>query len=121
MPTASFKRGDFSGLVNGAGQRIPVYDPATTAPDGTGGFVRQPFAGNILPASRFSQVAKNILRFLPDPNSPGNVNNFIGVAASPQNRNSLTFKVDQRITASHLKKTTDHRYARCSLPGSFSP
>ncbi|MGB6858320.1 MAG: carboxypeptidase regulatory-like domain-containing protein [Terracidiphilus sp.] len=29
-----------------------VYDPLTTQPDGHGGYIRQPFAGNIIPAGR---------------------------------------------------------------------
>jgi hypothetical protein len=98
VPTAAFKRGDFSGLVNAAGNQIPIYDPATTVPDGQGAFRRTQFPGNMIPAARFSQVAKNILPYLPDPNNPGIVNNFIGAAPSPQNRDSLTLKLDQRIT-----------------------
>jgi hypothetical protein len=98
VPTAAFKQGDFSGLVNGAGQQIPIYDPQSTVCDTSGNCTRTPFVGNLIPSTRFSQVAKNILPYLPDPNSSGIVNNFIGVAPSPQNRNSLTFKIDQRIT-----------------------
>jgi len=99
IPTKAFKQGDFSGLVNAAGQQIPIYDPATTAPDGAGGFTRTQFRGNVIPQARFSTVIKNILPYLPDPNVPGtDINNFIGVGPSPQSRNAITFKVDHHIT-----------------------
>ena len=42
---------------------IPIFDPATTGPDGA----RMPFPGNIIPANRFSAVAKNVLPLIPDP------------------------------------------------------
>ena len=54
VPTSEFLRGDFSGLVDAQGRQIPIYDPRTTRPDGRGGFVRDPFPGNIIPADRIS-------------------------------------------------------------------
>ena len=64
------------------GQR--VFDPLTAVPcrstvnpagpvcsDAQGLFVRQPFAGNVLPASRISPIAREILKFYPNPNALG--------------------------------------------------
>ena len=49
VPTAQEKTGDFSDFVDGStGALIPIYDPATIRSD------RQPFPGNIIPASRIS-------------------------------------------------------------------
>lgn len=76
VPTEAFKRGDFSGLVDARGQQIVIYDPATTRPDGRGGFVRDPFPGNIIPADRISPAAREILNYLPTPDLPGIANNF---------------------------------------------
>ncbi len=76
VPTEAFKRGDFSGLVNAQGQQIPIYDPATTRPDGNGGYVRDQFPGNIIPADRISPAARQILQYLPTPDLPGISNNF---------------------------------------------
>ncbi|MFN7919691.1 MAG: carboxypeptidase regulatory-like domain-containing protein [Bryobacteraceae bacterium] len=64
VPTAAMREGDFSGLP-------ALFDPATTA-----GTVRQPFAGNRIPTSRFDSVARNIVSYYPLPNAPG-VNNFV--------------------------------------------
>lgn len=76
VPTEAFKNGDFSGLVNAQGQRIIIYDPATTRPDGAGGFVRDPFPGNIIPADRISPAARALLQYMPTPDLPGISNNF---------------------------------------------
>jgi hypothetical protein len=102
VPTEAFKRGDFSGLVNAQGQQIPIFDPLTTRPDGNGNFVRDQFPGNIIPANRISQGAREIIGFLPTPDLPGNINNF-------RNRSSPTWpyydiytpiaKVDHNLNA----------------------
>jgi hypothetical protein len=102
VPTQAFKAGDFSGLVDSQGRQIPIFDPLTTRPDGSGGFVRDQFSGNQIPANRISQGAKEILGFLPTPDLAGNINNF-------RNRSSPTWpyydiytpiaKVDHNLTA----------------------
>lgn len=76
VPTDAMKRGDFSELRDAAGRPIIIYDPATTRPDGNGGFVRDPFPGNIIPPERISPAARAILQYLPSPDLPGIANNF---------------------------------------------
>ncbi len=63
LPTEAFRNGDFSSLRDTAGNLIQIYDPATTQSDGQGGFIREPFQGNIIPADRISSVAKASRRF----------------------------------------------------------
>jgi len=66
LPTAAEKAGDFSALGH------PIYDPATTRVDpSTGLLVRDPFAGNMIPSSRFDAVAAKALSFIPTPALPG--------------------------------------------------
>ena len=82
IPTAEMKNGDFSHLL-GTNRAITnslgvaalegmIYDPATqtrgTYPNGATGFVRQPFAGNRIPASRLDPAAKKIADLFPAPN-----------------------------------------------------
>jgi outer membrane receptor protein involved in Fe transport len=62
VPTAAERTGDLSALAQSSGQDI--FDPATGATPAT----RQPFAGNIIPNSRLSQPALNLLNLLPLPN-----------------------------------------------------
>jgi hypothetical protein len=59
MPTAAMRAGNFSGLTNSAGQPVIIYDPMT----------RQPFQGNIIPATRINPVAAAMLRYLPMPDT----------------------------------------------------
>ncbi len=51
---AEFRQGDFSRLL--AERNIQLYDPATTAADGT----RTPFANNQIPLGRIDTVARNL-------------------------------------------------------------
>jgi hypothetical protein len=62
IPPAEWRNGDFSTATT------TIYDPATGNPDGSG---RVPFPGNVIPASRLSPVARNILAKIPQPNVPG--------------------------------------------------
>ncbi len=69
VPTAEWLRGDFSTLKGSNGKLIPLYDPATTRANPKGnGYVRDPFPGNIIPASRIDPVAQAVNAFYPAPN-----------------------------------------------------
>jgi Carboxypeptidase regulatory-like domain/TonB dependent receptor len=48
-----------------------IYDPATIRAEPNGRFSRQAFAGNIIPVNRIDPVARAILAFYPEPNTPG--------------------------------------------------
>ena len=101
VPDAAFRSGDLSGLVDASGKQIPLYDPATTVPDGNGGFTRQPFAGNIIPADRISNVSKNILADVPAPTLPGIYNNYPSSGSSITDYSAYTFKIDEYFTPMH--------------------
>ncbi|PYV37250.1 MAG: hypothetical protein DMG09_15220, partial [Acidobacteria bacterium] len=98
VPTASFKSGDFSSLRDNSGNLIPIYDPATTRSDGQGGFTRDAFPGNVIPANRISSVAKAIQAFLPDPNQPGNLLNYLATAGTGTSTDQWGFKVDHAFS-----------------------
>ncbi|MGH8859447.1 MAG: hypothetical protein ACREXG_15695, partial [Polaromonas sp.] len=70
VPTAEQKRGDFSQLLR-LGSRYQIFDPYTTVPAPNGRFMRQPLAGNIVPASRIHPAATKILGYYPELNQPG--------------------------------------------------
>ncbi len=55
-PTAAERAGDFSNSLNTSGGPLTIYDPLTTAADGS----RTPFAGNIIPGNRIDTVGRNI-------------------------------------------------------------
>src|SRR5205823_2646205 len=57
VPTAAQWGGDFSRL--GFRNNLPIFDPATTAPNpGGSGFIRSPFPNNIVPASSITTFGK---------------------------------------------------------------
>lgn len=101
LPTAAMKRGDFSELLDtsktGASSPIVIYDPDTTRP-GVGGFVRDPFQGNIIPAERFSQVASKVLEHIPNPDLPGLNQNWVSRASDPVDDYDWSIKIDHQIS-----------------------
>ena len=63
IPTLAQRNGDFSALP------VVIYDPRTTRPNPAGtGFIRDPFPGNRIPATRLSPVGLALARFWPLPN-----------------------------------------------------
>ena len=75
VPTPEMWNGDFSNWVNAQGQRLTIYDPATTRPNPNGtGFIRDAFLNNRIPQERFSTVARQYIALARQalvPNRPG--------------------------------------------------
>jgi Carboxypeptidase regulatory-like domain len=91
----SWRRGDFSGVD------VTIRDPRNG----------QPFAGNMIPTSRFSPIARAVLadqRLYPLPNRPGDTNNLVAPSADDQRAHQGDFKVDWNIS------DTDRMFARFS-------
>lgn len=63
VPTSAMRNGDFSQVTDLTGRPIVIYDPLTTDAAGN----RQPFPGNIIPASRISPFAREFLKAIPMP------------------------------------------------------
>lgn len=96
VPTAAERIGDFSKSLTSNGALRVIYDPATTAADGT----RSPFAGNIIPAGRINPVGKAIAATFADPTSVarymGDTNvSYTGIL--PSIADQRTYKVDHRL------------------------
>ena len=70
VPTPAMRAGDFSGLA-------PIFDPETTRTGADGRAIRDGFAGNRIPASRFDPIMQRYLALFPKPNSSGIANNYI--------------------------------------------
>jgi hypothetical protein len=93
LPTSRMKMGDFSELP------FPIYDPATTRPDGSGGLTRDPFPNNMIPTDRLSANSASYLSLIPEATLPGIVNNAVVKApASPVNNKYWLVKIDHNIT-----------------------
>ena len=105
VPLPEMYNGDFNGWTQTNGTVIPIFDPASTRDAGGGKFARDVFAGNRVPLTRYSQVAKNYLSVRPAsmvPNLVGPRNNFFA------DKGSLTFPSDKgTMRVDHQLRTND--------------
>src|SRR4051812_7533052 len=101
FPTAAERTGDFSGLVNAAGQRVVIYDPLT----------HQPFPNNVIPGGRINPVAASITKYLPLPQSNVDINGAANYTAVAQ----IVDYFQQEYTAKVEHKFSD----RVSLTGFY--
>lgn len=112
VPTVAFRNGDFSALGT------TIYDPLTVHLDpATGNYVRDAFAGNVIPSTRFDPVAVKALSYFPLPNTGGpgaQTNNFIAVG----NNIGDTYQWDSRIDHNFTDKW--HTFLRLSHSWSTS-
>ncbi len=116
VPPGDFRNGDFSHATNKSGTLIPIYDPATGNPDGTG---RTQFAfngtPNVIDPTRISPIATAILAKIPMPNvatatcplnstAPGCLiatNNFQGTTKFIKDTTSFDVKIDNNISVNN--------------------
>jgi len=106
LPTLLQRAGDFSQTRTSAGQLITIYDPLTTRPNPAGGFIRDPFPGNVIPAGRIDPITKAILDHYPKPTNDNPTQNFV----QERSRTSSVLPVVVRV---------DHTAGRHRLFGSF--
>ncbi len=102
VPTDAQRTGDFSAMLN-VGSIYQQYDPATGALEGSR-IRRQPFAGNRIPPSRISPIAKNFFQFLPAPNFNGSadgVNNYFNNAIRADVFSSFMGRLDYNVSDRH--------------------
>ena len=100
VPTALERSGDFSQSRNAAGQLIVIYDPLTTRSNGAGGFIRDPFPGNRIPANRLNPISQAMLANMPLPDSGRFFNGQATLDDGPQTQS--TVKVDQRWSSAWM-------------------
>jgi hypothetical protein len=102
-PRDDFRSGDFSDLRNAAGALVPVYDPRSTRADGAGGFVRDQFPANRVPANRVSPVSGRILAMIPEPDLATEQSaNFYNRTGGGRYRDYVsTVKLDHQFSTAH--------------------
>ena len=137
VPTDAFRAGDFSGILTNrnlgtdfAGRAIlenTIYDPATSVTDSSGRYVLQPFAGNLIPQSRFDPVAVKMLTYIPKPSVAGAIaNNYALVTPFHKVQDLPSVKIDEnltstaRITFYYAKEITDKDVGQDGFPDPIS-
>ena len=94
-----------------------IYDPATTASNGAGGFTRTQFPGNTIPVERMDPVARSLLLRYPEPTSAGTANNYRRTASEIDDQNHWDVRLDHQFTSG-----SDRVFGRLSnFRGHFEP
>ncbi|MCX6626877.1 MAG: TonB-dependent receptor [Candidatus Solibacter sp.] len=93
VPTALQRTGDFSQTRASNATLVRVFDPYSTRANPAGGFIRDQFPNNVIPASRLNPVALNVIRYYPLPTQTGdantNLNNFFKSGSSQLDLDNL--------------------------------
>ena len=107
VPSDLQRRGVFTEAIGG---RVPeIYDPATTASNGSGSVTRTAFSDNTIPIARMDPVALALLQRYPRPTSPGLANNYRRTADEIDDQDQFDVKV------SHARADQrDRMFARLS-------
>jgi hypothetical protein len=103
VPTMAERMGDFSGVLNAAGQPVRLIDPATGLP----------FPGNRIPGFQISQQAQALLALFPQPTLNGdNGLNFQAPVLTTTNQTLLTMRLIQPLsTNSQLNGQVSYQHS----------
>jgi len=109
IPTVDERAGDFSAVPN------TIYDPSTYACIGAI-CSKNPFPGNMIPASQISPVAKSFQSYMVAPTNSNLLNNYLSTLPKSLHNNNTTNKVDANLSAAdrlyglyaHSKYSTDY-------------
>jgi hypothetical protein len=105
VPTSLQRSGNFSQTYASAsaGAPVPIYDPASTAPNPAGnGYTRTQFVGNAFDQTRMDPVALAVLKYMPAPNATPtdpktNVDNFYAEPESGIDEDVIAGRIDHRL------------------------
>jgi hypothetical protein len=120
IPTAPERTGDFSQTVDQAGMLLPIYDPASTAPNpaynpaesvsaGNLQYLRSQFPGNRIPVSRLAAVTMAALKLYPLPNAnigPFFQNNYFVNSPQTDTADGFIVKLDHPFWQRHRFTST---------------
>src|SRR5262249_40511224 len=93
VPSANQRAGNFAG-------GNPIFDPSTLD---TSTNTRQPFPGNMIPASRFGIIGTSSLKYYPSPNAVSSGGyNYITNTATVNNSNQVHTRIDHQFSDKDL-------------------
>jgi Carboxypeptidase regulatory-like domain len=120
VPLPAWYNGNFSGLKDYQGDPVTIYDPYSTVSNGSGGYTRTAFTGNIIPQNMINPVAQAITPYYPAPNCPSQnpyepLNNFCGSATNIDNASNLTVRGDE-YWSDHWRSFLRVNYSTNFLP-----
>jgi hypothetical protein len=89
VPTEAERNGNFSGLTDKNGNRIPIFNPQNG----------QPFTNNTIDPSLLNSAAVSLLNYMPLPNLPGTTQNFHYITSAESDTDSISFRIIHNFTA----------------------
>src|SRR5262249_48240030 len=93
LPNAAQRDGNFA-------EGAQIFDPSTF--DSAAG-TRQPFAGNVIPKTRFGLIGNSMLKYYPVPNAPGSpAYNHVVSASSVSDANQYHTRIDHQLGSRDL-------------------
>jgi hypothetical protein len=115
VPIPSERNGDYTQVVDQAGNPLRIFDPATTRPnpaydpsqpvsEANLQYLRDPFPANQIPGERQDAVARRMLSYYPQPNAnagPFFRNNYFIVSPESNTADGLIAKVDHSFLQKH--------------------
>jgi hypothetical protein len=96
VPTDLQRAGDFSQTFSG-GQLVQIFDPTSAHLDASGKIVRNPLAGNVIPANQINSTGAAIVSFFPRPNANINGNNYFVTPPATNDNWQYLGRLDQNF------------------------
>ena len=93
VPSAANLAGDFSSL------KTAINDPDATVLNSAGTYVKTPFPGNIIPASRIATTSSKIDALIPAQNVAGAANNYVSSPVTINKRDAWDQRGDHEFSA----------------------
>ncbi len=119
VPTDAQRNGDFSALLP---LGIQIFDPAT-AQLVNGQVRRTAFPGNVIPANRINPVARELLKYYPAANQPGNAqgqNNFLSTNERGDDFYTVNVRGDHQFNNDHKSFVRYSRNNRTEYRGNWT-
>ncbi len=107
VPIAPFRTGDFSALL----PKTVLLDPRTNP--------RTPFPGNVIPPSAINPTSARMIALYPQPNLPGQINNFLYNPVQTNQVDQFDIRSDYRTEKSSIFGRFSYETADTFNPGNL--
>ncbi len=106
VPTEAMRRGDFTGVANiydpTRETLNPAFDPSRPVSATNPRVIREQFASNRIPETRFNPITKSILDYVPLPTESGLSNNFRRNDSQRETADQYIVRVDHQLSQKNL-------------------
>ncbi|MHB8655634.1 MAG: TonB-dependent receptor [Terriglobia bacterium] len=128
VPTDLQRKGDFSQTFNSDGTLQQIFNPfqvtCTPLPSGGKNCLRQPFAGNVIPANMMDPIGAKLITLYPEPTGPGvglnHINNYTQKFVNATPKYNVDVRIDENFSATNrLMGRYSQSHASNDIPDAF--